>query len=186
MENQLNIQGSSGIISYQPTDRVGIAKKTGTSTQSTSGASSSSTKVSLSAAALSFASQDTVATQGRTALQQKLIDSAAADPQWAEKVAEGFANVRSQIAYDISDQLAAGTCGPVNKLASTGRIIDDAFKENFYNEASRVDAQKKEIYATEKAKGTPAAEIYAKLIDFTNTQSSDYLECTGWCAKATD
>jgi hypothetical protein len=181
----VNIQASSGITSYQPTDRVGLAKKMGTLTQSTSGSSSSSTNVSISDAARNFASQETVATQGRTAIQQRAINSAAADPQWADKMAEGFANVRSQIAYDISDQLGPGKHEFTRKLSSTGRIIDDAFEENFYKEASRVDAQKKEIYAAEKAKGTPSAEIYAKLIDFTNTQSSDYLEGTGWCARTT-
>ncbi len=67
----------------------------------------------------------------------------------------------------------------MNKLSSTGRIIDDAFKENFAKEAAVVDAQRKAIYESEKAKGTPIDQILAKLFDHMNSQSSDYIEATG-------
>ncbi len=109
-----------------------------------------------------------------------MLKSAASDPQSAEKLASEMANTPSTIFYDIRDQLAPGKMGqPVNKLSS-GRIIDDAFKEKFAGEASVVDAQRKALYDSEKAKGTPADQILAKLFDFTNSQSKDYLEATAW------
>lgn len=184
----MNIQSGYGINSYQGADRIGISRLGASTTKSNladvsglQGAAASS--VSISDAARKLASADGTATQGRTALQQQLIDSAASDPQGAEKLAYDFANVSSQICYDMSEEFAAQVCLPTHKLASTGRFADEAFQEKFSHDASLADAQKKAIYETEKAKGTPAAEIYAKLIDFTNTQSKEYLEGTGWLAQ---
>jgi hypothetical protein len=94
-----------------------------------------------------------------------------------------MANTPSTIFYDMSEEFATNTFRSSHKLSSTGRMVDDSFKDSFSKEAALVDSQKKAIYETEKAKGTPAAEIYAKLIDFTNSQSHDYLEGTGWLGK---
>lgn len=66
------------------------------------------------------------------------------------------------------------------KLSSTGRKIDDAFKEKLSKEAPEIDAKRLEIYNNEKAKGTDPVTIIAKMIDFTNSQSHDYLEATAW------
>lgn len=66
---------------------------------------------------------------------------------------------------------------PVNKLSS-GRIIDDSFKQKFASESSVIDAQRKAIYNSEKAKGTDPVQILSKMMDFTNFQTKDYLEAT--------
>lgn len=182
----MNIQSDYGVLSYQGADRVGISKLGAATTKSTladvsgsQGSSPSSTQVSISDAARKLASQDGAPTQSRTAIQEKLLKSAASDPQSAEKLAYEIANTPSTIFYDIRDQLASGKIGPVNKLSS-GRIIDDAFKEKFASAASVIDTQRKALYDTEKANGTPADQILAKLFDFTNSQSKDYLEATAW------
>lgn len=183
----MNIQPGMGLYGYQGVVKSGgsqlsgVTARTASDGQSARSAASGSTEqVTISDAAKALANSDGRVGQERTALQQRLLASASADPQAAEKMAHDFANVPSQIAFDISDQLASGTSGPVNKLALSGRIIDDAFKENFSKEAAVIDSQMKAIYETEKAKGTPASEILAKMIDFTNAQSRDYREATGW------
>lgn len=148
------------------------------------GFDSSYTQVSISDAARKRSNQAGTATQGRTAIQEKWLNSAASDPQYAEQFASDMVNIPSTIWYDIRDQLAPGRGGePLNKLSS-GRIIDEAFKERFSKEAAVIDAQRKAIYDSEKAKGTPADQILAKLFDHTNSQSEEYLEASGWLAPA--
>lgn len=73
-----------------------------------------------------------------------------------------------------------GPDGKLNKLASSGRIIDADFRDKFTREASLVDAQRRNIYETEKAKGTDPVQIISMMIDHINSQSSDYLEASGW------
>jgi hypothetical protein len=143
-----------------------------------------SDKVTISDAAKAMADRVIGATQARTPFQEKLLaDAAASDPQVAERMARDMADSPSMIAYDISDYLAAGIPFELNKLSSTGRIVDEAFKERFAAEAPSIDAQRLALYNAEKAKGTNPVEILSKLIDFTNMQSTDYLEATGWTAK---
>ncbi len=182
----MNIQIGYGVPSYQGTHRIDMSKSGTATTKSTlsnalgaENLSSSATRVSISDAARKLATQESTVTQGRTAIQEKLLNSAASDPQSAEKLAYDIASTPSTIFYDISDQLASGKMAPLNKLSS-GRIIDDAFKENFSRQAAVIDAQRKSIYDAEKARGTPADEILAKLFDHTNSQSKDYLEATAW------
>ncbi len=145
----------------------------------TSTANSADT-VTISDAAKALAAGDNKATQPTTAAQLRLLKSASDDTQSAERIAYELASVPSTIFYDIRDQLVSGKMGPVNKLSTTGRIIDDAFKEKFATEAASIDAQRLSLYNTEKAKGTDPVTIIAKMIDFTNSQSRDYLEGTGW------
>lgn len=145
----------------------------------TSTATSADT-VTISDAAKALAAGGNGATQSTTAAQQKLLKSASDDPQSAEKIAYDMANVPSTIFYDIRDQLASGKMGPVNKLSTTGRMVDDAFKEKFATEAASIDAQRLALYNAEKAKGTDPVTIISKMIDFTNSQSRDYLEASAW------
>ncbi|EHD23242.1 MULTISPECIES: hypothetical protein [Brenneria] len=141
-------------------------------------------KVTISDAAKKMSNAEGASTQGRTLAQEETLRVATLDSASAEKLAYDMAYVSSAILFDISDQLASGISGPVNKLSSTGRIIDEDFKENFSREASAIDAQRRAIYETEKAKGTPATEILAKMFDFTNQQSKSYLEATGSIEQA--
>ncbi len=181
----MNIQSGYGINSYQGADRIGISRLGASTTKSNladvsglQGAAASS--VSISDAARKLASQDVTPTQGRTAAQERLLN-AASDPQTAEKLAYDMAYTKSNILYDLR---GVGGGDPVTKMAS-GRTIDDAFKANFASDASTIDAQRRALYDSEKAKGTPADQILSKLFDFTNAQSKDYLEATGWLESTT-
>ncbi len=139
----------------------------------------SAVTVKISDAAKALASSGSGATQSRTAIQERLLKSASSDTQSAEKLAYDMANVPSTIFYDIRESLKSGNMDDI-KLSSTGRKIDEAFKEKFLKEAAEVDAKRLEIYNTEKVKGTDPVTIIAKMIDFTNSQSRDYLEGTAW------
>lgn len=121
------------------------------------------------------------ATQTITPAQQKLLNAAKSDRASAEKIAYDLANTHSTIFFDISDQLGAGNGGaPVRKLSNTGEIVSDDYIKKFSEAALGIDAQRLSIYETEKKKGTDPVEILSKMIDFTNQQSQDYLDATGW------
>ncbi len=112
--------------------------------------------VTISNAAKALAAGGNGATQSTTAAQQKLLKSASDDPQSAERIAYDMANAPSTIFYDLR---GVGGGDPVNKLSTTGRIVDDAFKEKFSTEAANIDAQRLAIYNSEKAKGTDPVTI---------------------------
>lgn len=186
LEFEMNIQSGYSNLYYQGAERVtasrfgaATAKSSPTDAVSSSGISPSSTQVSISDAARRLASQGATLTQERTAIQERLLNTAASDPQSAEKLTYDIAYAPSTIFYDLRG-VSGGEA--VSKLSS-GRVIDDAFKAKFSSEASVVDAQRKSLYDSEKAKGTPADQILAKLFDFTNSQSRDYLEASGWLAS---
>jgi hypothetical protein len=144
------------------------------------GASSTVDQVTISAAAKELAAKENNATQPRTPAQERLLKSASSDPEGAKKFAYDMAVVPSGIFYDISNVRGNE---PVNKLSS-GRIIDDAFKQKFASEASVIDAQRLAIYNSETKKGTDPVQILSMMFDYTNLQSRDYLEASGWAGPS--
>ena len=142
-------------------------------------------QVSLSGAGKALAADESHMTQTRTPAQERLIRSASSDSASAEKIAYGMASVPSTIFFDISGQPGVpGGNGDVamgvRKLSSTGQIVGDDYVNNFDKVASVIDAQRLAIYESEKANGTDPLLILVKMIDFTNSQSQDYLDATGW------
>ena len=167
------IQGLGGASSLYSTLTKSVSQRQEVPTSTAKSADT----VSISNAAKALAAGGNGATQSTTAAHQKLLKSASDDPQSAEKIAYDMANVPSTIFYDLR---GVGGGDPVNKLSTTGRIVDDAFKEKFATEAANIDAQRLGIYNSEKAKGTDPVTIISKMIDFTNSQSRDYLEASAW------
>ena len=110
------------------------------------------------------------------------MNAAKSDRASAEKIAYDLAKTPSGIAYDITGQrgVGDGTGEFVRKLSTTGEIVDDDYVKKFYETAAGIDAQRLSIYETETKKGTDPVEILSKMIDFTNQQSQDYLDATGW------
>lgn len=182
------------IATTQPSVSVANVKQTTQQTVATSqsqpsdNSSSSVTKssltdqVALSSAGKALAASESNATQTRTPAQEKLIMAASSDSQSAEKIAHDMAYAPSTIFYDISGQrgVGDGNGGFVRKLSTTGQIVGDDYVNNFNKEASVIDAQRRAIYDSEKAKKTDPLLILSKMIDFTNSQSQDYLDATGW------
>ncbi|MFW0766488.1 hypothetical protein ACN0IV_11680 [Trabulsiella odontotermitis] len=120
-------------------------------------------------------------TQSRTTIQEDILRYARADSQDAERLAHDMAYSRSDICYDLTESIKTNRMEDI-KLASTGEKVGDDYKRQFYQNAAKIDAQRMQIYNTEKAKGTDPVIILSKMIDFTNTQSRDYLAATGWLA----
>ena len=169
------IQGLSGATSLYST----LTKSVSQREEALTSTAKSTDTVTISDAAKALAAGGNGATQSRTAIQQGVLKSASEDPQFAEKYAYDMANTPSVIFYDISDSFISGNMNDI-KLSSTGQKVDQAYKDKFATEASAIDAKRLEIYNSEKAKGTDPVTILSKMIDFTNSQSRDYLEATGW------
>lgn len=135
-------------------------------------------KVTLSRQGKALAAGSSPPTQTITPAQQHLLDAAKSDRASAEKIAYDMTVAPSQILY--SSIYDMGADGKLNKLASSGRVIDQDYKDSFSREASIVDAQRRALYESEKAKGTDPVQIISMMINHINSQSSDYLEATGW------
>lgn len=183
----MNIQPSYGVLAYQAPGKIDLqqlgrstTKASPIDTAKNTGLSNTVDKVTISAAAKELAANENNATQSRTPAQERLLKSASSDRESAEKIASDMASAPSTIFYDIS---GVGGGEPVNKLSS-GRIIDDAFKQKFASAASTIDEQRRAIYSSEKAKGTDPVQILSKMFDFTNSQSKDYLEASGWAGPS--
>lgn len=139
-------------------------------------------KVTLSTEGKALAAGSADATQTMTPAQQRLLDAAKSDSASAGKIASDMAHGRSTIFYDISGQrgVGDGTGDFVRKLSTTGEIVGDDYVDRFNETAPGIDAQRQAIYDAETRKGTDPVEILSKMIDFTNRQSQDYLNATGW------
>lgn len=176
------IQSGYGVLAYNATNRI-ASQQGGNTTQPAFAASEKNAdRVTLSSAGKALAAGESNTTQSRTPAQEKLIRAASSDRESAEKIAQGMADTPSAIAWNISGQCGVGDGNGefVRKLATTGEVVDDTYINQFNSKAPAIDAQRRAIYETEKAKGTDPVEILSKMIDFTNSQSQDYLDATGW------
>lgn len=170
------IQGFGNIASA-----YGVANKLAVERQiSPAPAANYAEKVTLSAEGKNLAAGESgaVIAKQRTPAQEQLLRAASTDRESAEKIAYYMTVAPSTIFYSSIYDMDAD--GKLNKLASSGRVIDADFRDSFNREASIVDAQRRAIYESEKAKGTDPVQIISMMIDHINSQSSDYLEATGW------
>lgn len=182
------IQSGYGVLAYNTSSKIALQQQGSGVTKSVpTDPAKNADQVSLSTAGKALAASERTVTQTRTPAQEHLLRAASSDRESAEKIAYDMAMVPSAIAWDISGQPGVGD-GPATvafgtqKLATTGEIVDDNYIAQFNNKARVVDTQRRAIYDTEKAKGTDPLDILSKMIDFTNSQSKDYLEATGWVA----
>ena len=185
----MNIQSS--IASYNSSQSYKSAQQRDISSvpteRSTISETNYATNVTISDEAKALLANTSAPTQERTDAQKELLRIASSDKSTAAKLASDMANSQSRVFFDIRGQRGVGDGQGefALKLSSTGKIVDDEYVAKFNKEASAIDEQRKLIYNTERAKGTDPLKILEKMIDFTNTQSQDYLEATGWIAKQT-
>ncbi len=106
-----------------------------------------------------------------------ISENAHSDPIWAEKAAYELAKGPDQPLLDISG-LVDGS-GPI-RYTGTGQPVTAESKAYFEQEASRVASERMALYQSEKANGTPAAEIVDKLIAYMDRQPKRYLEMMPW------
>jgi len=177
------IQSGYGVLAYSGIATASTQRQDGKMASAAIADPAKSTdQVSLSSAGNALAADESNMTQTRTFAQERLIRAASSDRASAEKIAQGMAETPSTIFFDISGQrgVGNGTGEFVRKLSTTGQIVGDDYINNFNKEASVIDAQRLAIYNSEKANGTDPLLILVKMIDFTNSQSQDYLDATGW------
>jgi len=173
------IQSGYSVLAYNTPSRVAPQQQGGDIAKSSLASQAKKTdQVTLSSAGKALAASEHAVTQTRTPVQEEVLRSASSDRASAEKIAYQMTVAPSQICY--SSIYDMGPDGKLNRLASSGRMIDQNFRDRFGQEASIVDAQIKAIYDSEKAKGTDPVQIIGMMFDHINSQSSDYLEATGW------
>lgn len=173
-------QPSYGVLAYQAPGKIDLQQLGTSVTKSVyidaaknTSVSNTVGQVTISSAAKALAASENNTAPARTAAQEKVIASASSDSQTANKISYDMAYTPSRIFYDISH-------GDIRKLSSTGKIVDDNYINNFSKEAAVIDAQRRALYDTEKAKGTDPLEILKKIIDFKNAQPQSYREATAW------
>lgn len=173
------IQSGYGVLAYNASGKIALQHQGSSITKSVPTApAKNAVQVSLSAAGKAQAASERTVTQTRTPAQEQLLRAASTDRESAEKIAYNMTVAPSTAFYSSIYDMDAD--GKLNKLASSGRIIDADFRDRFSRDAPIVDAQRRAIYESEKAKGTDPVEIISMMIDHINSQSSDYLEATGW------
>jgi hypothetical protein len=172
----MNVQSSGGVSAYFALSKTNAQPANAkSSAASGEGVNVNSTdQVTLSDAAQKIIADDGGTTQHRSPLQERYLRSSMSDLASAQKLASDMALGPSTILVNIQGTVP----GDPSRLASTGRVIDDDFKTSFYAQSSKIDAARRDIYYSETAKGTNPVAIIAKMIDFTNSQSRDYLEAT--------
>lgn len=173
------IQSGYGVLAYNASSKIALQQQgSGVTKSSLTDPAKNADQITLSSAGKALAASERTVTQTRTPAQENLLRAASSDRESAEKIAYDMTLAPSTIFY--SSIYDMDTDGKLNKLASSGRIIDADFRDSFNREAPIVDAQRRAIYESEKAKGTDPVQIISMMIDHINSQSSDYLEATGW------
>ncbi len=172
------IKSGNDVLAYNASSRIALQQQGGDIMKpELTAPAKNADQVTLSNVGKALAVDESNTAQPRTLAQEKLIMAASSDRESAEKIAQDMAYTPSTIFYDLS---GVGGGEEVKKLSTSGRIIDDQFKSKFNSESSVIDAQRRAIYEAEKSKRTDPLLILSKMIDFTNSQSQDYLEASGW------
>ena len=173
------IQSGYGVPAYNASSKIALQPQGSGVTKSLhTDPAKNADRITLSSAGKALAASERTVTQTRTPVQEEVLRAASSDRASAEKIAYQMTVAPSQICY--SSIYDMGPDGKLNRLASSGRMIDQNFRDRFSQEASVVDAQTKAIYDSETAKGTDPVKIIGMIFDHINSQSSDYLEATGW------
>ncbi len=108
----------------------------------------------------------------------KISEMAHIDPELADKLANGYAFSIDLALVDIS-KMDLST-GRVATYSTTGEPVTEENQVRFAQETNKVREGKISLYQSEKAKGTPDADILDKLIGFMNTQPEKYLRMIDW------
>lgn len=143
------------------------------STKPVAGASGSTAdKVTLSAAA-----RERSAPPAAAASAAPLSRAAHTNAADADRLARDFAYTEDRPLLDATDFLAGK--GPL-KYAATGESVTADSEASFEKHAAQALKGRIALYESEKAKGTPGADIYDKIVSYMNAQSADFLQHTGW------
>lgn len=101
------------------------------------------------------------------------------DAAFAEKTARDYAYDMSYETYGPLADIGSYPGAPQH-FSNTGEWVTDRNLAEFKNQAAKATAGRIALYQTEKAKGTPDADILDKLYGFTDTQPASCLSKVGW------
>ncbi|WP_241001131.1 hypothetical protein [Pseudomonas syringae] len=109
-----------------------------------------------------------------SAWRQYLLDRAANDPAEAADLARKYAfnSLNGQI-LDLSEY-------PTIRYSATGEIVNDESTAWFEKNLQLMQKQRSELYESELMKGTPAAVILEKILDFNDAQPQRFRDMAFW------
>lgn len=143
-------------------------------------AATSADSVTISQAARDRLSAESGARSDAT-LPNSFSQAAHADPKLAEKLAYDYSHDPLVPWLDFSDH-TNGT-GPI-RYAATGQPVTEE-SEGYFNRFSSAELQNRvDLYNSEKAKGTPAADILDKIFGYIDTLPTRYKEMINWSGSS--
>ncbi|GAB0152326.1 MULTISPECIES: hypothetical protein [Marinobacterium] len=114
----------------------------------------------------------------RTEAQQRLINEGNLDSSFADEMSNMMVNSVTTMFVSL-ESIRENLNGP-HRLATSGRLVTQDFEAAFNRDAAIFKTARKELYDSEKSKGTEPSKILEILIDFTNKNASPvYKEATG-------
>lgn len=130
-----------------------------------------------SSAKISISSEAKAALQSASArdkTQQELRDAAQNNPQLAEQLARAMAYTPDRLSVRNDQNDWANS-----RYANGTPVTDGNYQSSMNGQISAAQQQRIALYENERAKGTPAAQIYDKLQAFNASLSNDYRVATG-------
>lgn len=140
-------------------------------------AATSADSVTISQAARDLLSATVSGVRSDSTLSKMVSKSAHEDPVQAEKLAYDYSHCQQVPWLDFSEH-TKGT-GPI-RYAATGQPVTEESEAYFNSVSSAVLQHGTDLYNTEKAKGTPAADILDKLFGYFDALPARYNEMTSW------
>lgn len=128
-----------------------------------------------------------VSSDAKNAFREQLSAMAHADPAMAEDLLHGytfgFDLMRVNVPLPPGDYPSGTTFSMPATSPLTdalGRLVTEESSASFEQAADRVRDDRMAIYRSEKAKGTPAADILDKIFTFMDSQPINYQRLSGW------
>ncbi|WP_241509561.1 hypothetical protein [Pseudomonas ovata] len=106
--------------------------------------------------------------------RQYLLDKAANDPAEAADLARGYAY------HSLNGQGVDMSYYPVIRYCGSGEIVNDESTAWFEKNLQLMQKQRSELYESELMKGTPAAVILEKILDFNDALPQRFRDMANW------
>lgn len=134
-------------------------------------------KVSISDAGKALADADAASSKLDTQNRLAWLSDAAhsLSESEADKLAKDYASASDGVL--VTDESIEH---PPLRLASTGQILTDEAQKYFDGLSNQVKADREQIYSSEKAKGTPAADIIDKMLAYNDSLPMKYQILAGY------
>lgn len=177
------IQSGYNVLTYSDIQLSVGSKQSGNVLPATgASAEKHADQVTISSAGKTLVENENAATLNeippRTEAQQRLINEGNLDSSFADEMSNMMVNSVTTMFVSL-ESIRENLNGP-HRLATSGRLVTQDFEAAFNRDAAIFKTARKELYDSEKSKGTEPSKILEILIDFTNKNASPvYKEATG-------